>query len=44
MARARALLPDLRAAEIIPGVGHNMAADNPDLINARLMRFLRHTC
>lgn len=43
IARARAVLPDLRAAEIIPGVGHNMATDNPDLINARLMRFLRHT-
>ncbi len=41
--RARALLPDLRAAEIIPNVGHNMAADNPDLINARLTRFLYYT-
>ncbi len=40
--RARALLPDLRAAEIISGVGHNMAADNPDQINARLTRFLRY--
>ena len=42
IARANAMLPDLRAAEIIPGVGHNMATDNPDLINARLMRFLQH--
>lgn len=43
IARARALLPDLRAGEIVPGVGHNMATDNPSLINARLMRFLRHS-
>ncbi len=43
IARARALLPDLRAGEIIPGVGHNMATDNPKLINARLMRFLQHS-
>ena len=41
--RARRLLPDLRAGEIIPGVGHNMATDNPDLVNARIMRFLQHT-
>lgn len=41
--RARRLLPDLRAGEIIPGVGHNMATDNPALINARLVRFLQHT-
>jgi pimeloyl-ACP methyl ester carboxylesterase len=40
--RARGLLPDLRAGEIIPGVGHNMATDNPALINARLVRFLQH--
>jgi pimeloyl-ACP methyl ester carboxylesterase len=43
IARARMLLPDLRAGEIMPGVGHNMATDNPDLINARLLRFLRDT-
>lgn len=42
LGRARQLLPDLRAGEIIPGVGHNMATDNPTLINARLMRFMQH--
>lgn len=41
--RARKILPDLRGGEIIPGVGHNMATDNPDMINARLARFLAET-
>jgi pimeloyl-ACP methyl ester carboxylesterase len=43
LARARRLLPDLRAGEIVPGVGHNMATDNPGLINARIAHFLEHT-
>lgn len=41
--RARTILPDLRGGEIIPGVGHNMATDNPNVINARLARFLAET-
>jgi pimeloyl-ACP methyl ester carboxylesterase len=38
--RAQALLPNLRSAEVIGGVGHNMCTDNPTFINARLRRFL----
>ena len=37
--RAQALLPDLRAAEVISGVGHNLAMEQPPLVNARLRRF-----
>jgi pimeloyl-ACP methyl ester carboxylesterase len=37
--RAQALLPDLRAAEVISGVGHNLAMERPALVNARLRRF-----
>ena len=39
IARARKHLPDLRA-EIVPGVGHNMCTDNPQLINNRLRQFI----
>jgi len=38
--RARKLLPDLRGAEVVGGVGHNMCAENPALINAKLRAFL----
>ncbi len=41
LSRARALLPKLRAAEIVPGVGHIMNLENPELVNARILRFLR---
>ena len=41
VARARALLPNLRAAEILPGVGHMMNLEKPELVNARILRFLR---
>lgn len=40
IARARKLLPDLRGAEVVGGVGHNMCAENPTLINAKLRAFL----
>jgi pimeloyl-ACP methyl ester carboxylesterase len=40
IARARALLPNLSAAEILPGVGHMMNLENPELVNARILRFL----
>jgi pimeloyl-ACP methyl ester carboxylesterase len=43
IARAARLMPDLRAGWIVPGVGHNMATDNPRLINARIAQFLMHT-
>ncbi len=43
LARACSHLPDLRGSEVIPGVGHNMATDNPRLINARIQEFLEFT-
>lgn len=38
--RARAVLPNLCAAEIVPGVGHGMITENPAEVNRRLMEFL----
>lgn len=40
LARAKRLIPGLVAAEVVPGVGHNMCTDNPTLINNRLSEFL----
>ncbi len=39
IAQARRTLPDLRAAEIVPGAGHALSSDHADLVNARLDRF-----
>lgn len=41
LARARAHLPNLRAAEIIAGVGHNMATDDPATVNRYIRAFLQ---
>ncbi|HEX8036700.1 MAG TPA: alpha/beta hydrolase, partial [Ktedonobacterales bacterium] len=41
VARARVLLPQVHAAEVLSGVGHNMISEMPDLINSRLDTFLR---
>lgn len=38
--RAKRYIPGLVAAEVVPGVGHNMCTDNPALINNRLSEFL----
>ncbi len=38
--RAKQYIPGLVAAEVVPGVGHNMCTDNPTLINSRLSEFL----
>jgi pimeloyl-ACP methyl ester carboxylesterase len=38
--RARRLLPNLRHAEILPGVGHGMNAHNPDLVRRMVLQFL----
>ena len=37
---AQRLLPGLRAAEVVPGAGHALPSDRPDLVNARLVSFL----
>lgn len=40
IARARANLPNLRAAEVVAGVGHNMATDDPITVNQYIRTFL----
>lgn len=40
IARARAHLPNLRAAEVVTGVGHNMATDDPTTVNQYIRTFL----
>jgi pimeloyl-ACP methyl ester carboxylesterase len=37
--RAQRLMPDL-TAEIIPGVGHTLNMEQPETINALILRFL----
>lgn len=37
--QARRVLPDLRAAEIVPGAGHALASDRPELVSERLASF-----
>jgi pimeloyl-ACP methyl ester carboxylesterase len=39
LARVSDLIPDVRA-EIIPRVGHSLSLEAPDLINARILRFV----
>jgi len=36
--RARALLPDARV-ELVPGVGHSLSGERPDLVEARVLDF-----
>jgi len=43
LAKANKVLPNLRAAEIVPGAGHAMHADHPDVVNARILKFLKGT-
>lgn len=43
LAQARRVLPGLRRAEILPGVGHGMIIDRPALVNSRILAFLRDT-
>jgi pimeloyl-ACP methyl ester carboxylesterase len=38
-ARARRLLPDVEA-EIVPGVGHLLGVQRPEVVNPRLLAFL----
>jgi pimeloyl-ACP methyl ester carboxylesterase len=38
--RAGRLLPDLRAAHVIPKAGHSVITEQPDVVNAHLRRFL----
>lgn len=40
IAQARRILPGLRHAEILPGVGHGMIIDHPALVNAHILAFL----
>ena len=40
IARARAHLPNLHEAEVVAGVGHNMATDDPATVNRRIAQFL----
>ena len=40
LARGLELLPNLIAAEIVPGVGHSMIHTEPDWVTARVVRFL----
>jgi pimeloyl-ACP methyl ester carboxylesterase len=40
LSHARAALPNLRAAEIVPGAGHGLTASHPELVNRRLLEFL----
>lgn len=40
IARARAHLPNLHEAEVVAGVGHNMATDDPETVNRRIAHFL----
>jgi pimeloyl-ACP methyl ester carboxylesterase len=40
IARARAHLPNLHLAEVVSGVGHNMATDDPPRINSYIHAFL----
>ncbi|SEK66315.1 alpha/beta fold hydrolase [Nonomuraea pusilla] len=39
LARVRALVPGVRA-EIVPGAGHGLPLEAPDLVNARILRFI----
>jgi len=41
VARARALIPGLVAAEVVPHAGHMMTIDQPKFLEARFTRFLR---
>jgi pimeloyl-ACP methyl ester carboxylesterase len=43
VARARALIPGLVAAEIVPHAGHLMTADQPEFLEKRVNRFLRES-
>ena len=43
VAQARRVLPDLRHAAILPGVGHGMIIDRPSLVNAHVLAFLKDT-
>lgn len=38
--RARELMPNLRATELIPSVGHFMNVEKPEVINSRILKFL----
>ncbi len=39
--RARALIPGLVAAELVPRAGHLMTLDQPDWLSARVLKFLQ---
>lgn len=39
--RARKLLPNLHAAEVVPNVGHLMNTEKPDIVNTRVLSFLK---
>lgn len=39
LARARRLIPDVRA-EIVPGAGHGLSLERPDLVNQRILNFI----
>jgi pimeloyl-ACP methyl ester carboxylesterase len=39
--RARKLLPNLCAAEVVPDVGHLMNTEKPDMVNMRILNFLK---
>lgn len=41
LAAARVALPDLRAAEIVPGAGHGLTASHSAWVSDRLLRFLQ---
>lgn len=43
VAQARRVLPGLRGAEILSGVGHGMIIDHPRLVNAHILAFLEAT-
>jgi pimeloyl-ACP methyl ester carboxylesterase len=43
IARARRVLPNLVAAEIVPHAGHLMHYEQPDAVNARVLEFLKRS-
>jgi pimeloyl-ACP methyl ester carboxylesterase len=40
LSRAKAMIPNLETA-IIPGAGHASSLDQPDMVNQRILEFLR---
>lgn len=39
--RAKAILPNLQRAELVPGVGHGMISEDPDTVNQHILHFIK---